>query len=172
MRNIGLFVLLFFIGTITTQAQPSLQAKLFYYQPKGVGFVPILSKPSLMYNGQLYIGRKQLDVLFKQLNDPSLDSRYKRYKSQTTLGTVLKTAGSLTSVVGNIILLSNGDGFNWVLFGGGLLLSGTGSFFTNNAQKHLLYAAIQYNQNKGLSYKLHPRQSQIGIAVPLHFFSK
>jgi hypothetical protein len=149
------------------QAQDKLKQQLFYYNPKGLSFIPPLSKPGIMYDGKLYVGKKQLEQLFKTLNDAQLNTYFFKYKKNKSAANILSVAGYILPIV-NIAVSANDGKFNWWLFGGGLLTGGVGGYFNGQAQKNLLQGVLYYdNKQKAAVTGFVPRQQTIGIAIPL-----
>ena len=148
----------------------NLQSQLFYYNPKGLTFIPPFAKPGLVYNGKLYIGKKKLNVLFKELNDIQLYYYYDRYKANKVAGDIFSFVGSVALPITNIFVSANNGKINWWLLGAGMITGGTGAFLKAKAQQHLLMAALYYDskmkaqQQQPNSYV--PQQTTIGIAIP------
>ncbi|MBX2932478.1 MAG: hypothetical protein KF781_11095 [Chitinophagaceae bacterium] len=162
------FVLFVFI-TPTTQAQKQqLQEQMFYYSVKGISFIPPLSKPGLVYEGKLYMGRKKLAVLFNQLNDEQLNIYFKKYKANKTVADILSFTGTFALPIANIFITANNGKVNWWLLGAGVLLSGTSNFLNVYAQKNLLMASYYFDKKNGFAFSgFVPQQQSIGLAIPL-----
>lgn len=148
-------------------AQNKAFEKLYYHSPKGLSFIPPLSRPGLVYNGKLYIGKKQLGALFNQLNNPDLNYYFDKYKANKTSADVLTFLGSFALPLANIFISTNQGRVNWWLLGSSVLLNGTGSFLNIHAQKHLLLAATYYDKKNGSVNNFVPQQQSIGFAVSL-----
>jgi hypothetical protein len=138
----------------------------FYYNPKGLSFIPPLSKPSIIYQGRLFVGRKQLNALFDHLNNEQLNKYYSKYKSNKTASTVFSLAGFGLSVYSFVKWRSGDDKFNWWTFGGGLACSLTSGYFNSKANQNLLTAAIIFDEaTKKTSFV--PSQPTITFSIPL-----
>ncbi len=149
-------------------AQDKIKQQLFYYSPKGLTFIPPFSKPGLVYNGKLYMGRKQLGPLFSTLKDEKLDFFFRKYKANKTPADVLGIVGGFALPIANIFISTNSGKINWPLLGAGILMGGTANYLNFQAQKNLLYASIYYDQKMGIQHTTYqPQQQSIGFAIPL-----
>lgn len=148
-----------------TAAQNARQT--FYYNPKGFTFVPALSKPSIIYQGQLFAGTRLLTALFNHVNNEQLNAHFKKYKSNRTAGTVFYLAGVGLSIFSIIDRVSNDDKkFNWYILGGGIASSIGSGYFNSRAGYHLLNAAIVFDEATKKTGFI-PAQSHISLSVPL-----
>lgn len=143
---------------------PSPESVQFYYNPNGVTFIPTLSKPGLIYNGQLYHGKRRLDYLMALLNNPKYTIYYDQYRSNRTWAGVITILGTATSLVG-LIGTNNSRNINWYLLGGGILLNGTASVLNNIAAQQLKSIAVLMDQEQK-SKGLQKSPNSIGISIP------
>jgi hypothetical protein len=162
----ALFV--FFASILVGFAQPMTpESQQFYYSPKGLTFVPSLTKPGLIYQGQLYTGKTSLDYLIAKVNVPECYLEYEDYKNNRTWATVLTFVGTATSIVGLIGTNENRQ-VNWWLLGGGILINGTSAYLNAAAAAHLRAVAVildkQYNRIGMIS-----SPKQLGLTIPLKF---
>jgi len=142
-----IFIVLFFllIGQLLFAQPTTLESQQYYEGPNGISYVPVLTKPALIYKGKLYTGKKQLDYFIDQLKDPRSTILYSQYRENRTWATILTVLGSATSIVG--LLGTNGEyKINWYLLGGGLLLNGTAGALNNIAAQQLKAIAVQSNK--------------------------
>lgn len=167
MKKIVVLVLLICISNVV-MAQDKIKQQLFYYSPKGLTFIPPLSKPGFLYDGKLYVGRQQIGALLQQLNEPKLNEYFKKYKSNKTAADILSTTGGVILPLVNVIVSANEGKFNWLLFGAGIVMAGTGGYLNTMAQKNMLTAAIYYDKKlKGEVNHFVPQQQSIGFTIPL-----
>lgn len=161
-------VLCFFTGFVNAQAQPNTpESQQFYYSPKGLTFVPSLTKPGLIYQGHLYTGKASLDYLMEKVNVPDCYLEYFDYKRNRTWATVLTFVGTATSIVGLIGTNENRQ-VNWWLLGGGILINGTSAYLNAAAAQHLRAVAVildQQNKRTGMIYS----PKQLGLTIPLKY---
>ncbi|MBW7951154.1 MAG: hypothetical protein H3C56_00940 [Chitinophagaceae bacterium] len=152
---------------LQSQAQ-KIQEQLYYHSAKGISFIPPLSRPGLVYEGKLFVGKKKLNALFNKLNDEQLNTYFKKYKANKTTADILTFTGAVALPLTNIFIAANDGKVNWWLIATSGLLSGVGGFLNVQAQKNLLFAAAYYD--KKMSYTAHnfvPKQQSITIAIPL-----
>lgn len=150
------------------QAQDKIKEQLYYYSPKGLTFIPPLSRPGLIYNGQLYIGKKKLGTLFNQLHDINLDIYFLKYKSNKTSADILTFVGGVALPIANIFISTNQGKINWWLLGTSIVMNGTGGYLNMQAQKNLLLASMYYDKKMGYPHTAYvPQQQSVGIAIPL-----
>jgi|GEM_PF-7058036 len=167
MRRILVIVFVLVACAKGLHAQDKVKQKLFYYSPKGLTFIPPFSKPGLLYDGKLYMGRKQLSGLFGRLNDDRLDRYFVKYKANKTPADILSFIGGFALPITNIFISTNAGKVNWPLLATSVLLSGTSGYLNTQAQKHLLYASIYYDQKMGNPHTFTSNQQSIGFAIPL-----
>jgi hypothetical protein len=160
------FLLLLCISS-NIQAQDKIKQQLFYYSPKGLSFIPPLSKPAIVCNGKMYLGRKQLGRLFDSLKDDRLNRYFEKYKANKTPADILSFTGSVALPIINIFVSSNAGKINWPLLVSSMLLSGTSSYLNFQAQKHLLYASLYYDNKMNQIRTYVPQQQSIGFSIPL-----
>jgi hypothetical protein len=167
MLFFGFFVTLF-SGFASAQTGPiTPESQQFYYSPKGMSFVPSLTKPGLIYQGQLYSGKASLDYLIAKVNVPECTLEYIDYKRNRTWATVLTFVGTATSIVG-LIGTNDNRNINWYLLGSGILISGTSAILNAAAAQHLRAVAINLDQIKNRTGMISsPRQ--LGLSIPLKF---
>ncbi len=159
-----LTLILFFANNTSAQVNPN---KAFYYNPKGVTYVPPLSKASIIYDGKLITGKKQISNLFSYLNNEQLNQFFTRYKKNKNAANVFWLVGFGLSVYSIADRVSNSDRkFNWYTFGGGLVCSAGSSYFNARANQHLLNAAIVYDKAMKKTGFIQPKQN-ITISLPL-----
>ncbi|MCX6300072.1 MAG: hypothetical protein NTY72_13380 [Bacteroidetes bacterium] len=141
-----IIALIFLLIGQSSFAQPtSFESQQYYEVSKGISYVPVLTKPALIYHGKLYTGKKQLDYLVDQLKDPTSTILYSQYRENRTWATILTVLGSATSIVG-LLGTNNEYKINWYLLGGGLLLNGTAGALNNIAAQQLRAIAVQSNK--------------------------
>lgn len=147
-------------------AQPStVESQQYYESSNGISYVPVLTKPALIYQGKLYTGKKQLDYLMDQLKDPSSTILYSQYRENRTWATILTVFGTATSIVG-LFGKNNENKINWYLLGGGLLLNGTAGALNNIAAQQLMAIAVQANKkNNSLGMIQSPNNLQIRLSL-------
>jgi hypothetical protein len=162
-----ILIMAFFFVTEASYGQNKAFEKLYYHSPKGLTFIPPLSRPGLVYNGKLYIGKKQLETLFNQLKNPDLDYYFDKYKANKTSADVLTFLGSFALPLANIFISTNQGRVNWWLLGSSVVLNGTGSFLNIQAQKHLLLAAAYYDKKNAQVNNFVPQQQSIGFTVSI-----
>jgi len=143
---------------------PSPESVQFYYNPKGVSYVPALSKPGLIYNGQLYNGKRRLDYLMALLNNPQYTIYYDQYRSNRTWAGIITVLGTATSIVG-LIGTNDNRNINWYLLGGGLLLNGTAAVLNNIAAQQLRSIAVLMDQEQK-SKGMQKSPNNFGISIP------
>ncbi len=161
-----LLVLLIFIS-LETIAQNTLTERLYYHSAKGLTFIPPLSRPGLVFNGKLYIGKKKLQTLFTQLNDEQLNTYFKKYKANKTTADILTFVGGFALPLVNVFISTQQGKVNWYLIGTSAALNVTGNILNMHAQKNLLLAAGYYDQKKGFANSFVPQQQSIGFTIPL-----
>ena len=166
MKKLALFIMVVILSS-QCFAQKTLQEQLFYYSPKGLTFIPPLSRPGLVYNGKLYIGKNKLNGLFGQLNDEQLSTYFAKYKSNKTTADILTFVGGFALPIANIFISTNQGKINWWLLASSALLNGTGGFLNVQAQKNLLLASVYFDKKMGYTSSIIPQQQTIGFAIPL-----
>lgn len=160
-----LLLILCFLGTIEAHAQTAIQ-ETYFYNPKGFTFVPALKKPAIIYEGKLFVGRKQLSALFATVNNPHLDVYFRKYKTNKTASAVLQIASFGLSLYSLIDWRSNDRDFNWYTFGGGLLMSGVSGYLDAKGNENLRNAALAFDNAKRNTTFV-PRQTTIRFTIPL-----
>ena len=161
------FLGIFFLLLIQSlHAQPTtVESQQYYESSKGIAYVPVSTKPSLIYQGKLYNGNKRLNYLIEQLKDPASTILYSQYKENRTWATILMLLGSTTSIIG-LLGTNNESTINWYLLGGGLLLNGTAGVLNNIASQQLRAIAVQADKkNKPIGFIQSP--NNLGIHLPL-----
>lgn len=123
---------------------PVLDAQLYYHNPAGLGFIPPLSRPAVVYQGRLYSGNKQLSALVNQLNQPEVTMHFQQYKRNKTGAMILNVVGTLTALSSVIIWNNENNSARWWLLGGGIVCSGTGGVLNGLATQHLRAAAMSF----------------------------
>lgn len=162
-----LFVVLFVVVCSQGFAQNKVFEQLYYHSPKGLSFIPPLSRPGLVYNGKLYIGKNKLGSLFNQLNDEQLNIYFTKYKSNKTTADILSFTGGIVLPLVNVFVSTNQGRVNWWLIGSSALLNATGGVLNVQAQKNLLLAAAYFDKKNGYANNFVPLQQSIGFAIPL-----
>ena len=161
-------LLICFTGFIDAQAQPMTpESQQFYYSPKGLTYVPSLSKPGLIYQGHLYTGKTSLDYLIQKINVPECYLEYYDYKTNRTWATVLTFVGTATSILG-LVGTNDSRQVNWWLLGSGILINGTSAYLNAEAAQHLRAVAVildkQYNRIGMIN-----SPKQLGLTIPLKY---
>lgn len=160
-------ILVCFCLIVVAQERPiSPESQQFYYSPKGMSYVPSLTKPGLIYQGQLYTGKRSLDYLMNKVNVPECYLEYIYYKRNKTWATILTAVGSATSIVG-LIGTNESRQVNWYLLGGGILINGASAYLNAAASQHLKAVAVILDQQKtrtGMIYS----PKQLGITIPFN----
>jgi hypothetical protein len=155
----------FLIGQLLLAQPTSFESQQYYEGSNGISYVPVLTKPALIYHGKLYTGKKQLDYLVDQLKDPTSTILYSQYRENRTWATILTVLGSATSIVG-LLGTNNEYKINWYLFGGGLLLNGTAGALNNIAAHQLRSIAVQSNKmNNSIGMIQSPNNLQIRLPL-------
>jgi hypothetical protein len=166
-KQILFFVLFGMIsyGKLFAQTAPiTPESQQFYYSPKGMSFVPSLTKPGLIYQGQLYTGKASLDYLIAKVNIPECSLAYINYKRNRTWATVLTFVGTATSIVG-LIGTNENRNINWYLLSGGILISGTSAILNAAAAQHLKAVAVNLDQIKNRTGMI-SSPKQLGLTIP------
>ncbi|HNF29906.1 MAG TPA: hypothetical protein PLY81_06465 [Chitinophagaceae bacterium] len=162
-----LFLLLTVFIFFQANAQ-KIQEKLFYHSAKGLSFIPPLSKPGLIYEGKLYIGKQRLTGLFYKLNDETLNSYFNKYKANKTAADILTITGGVALPLANIFIAANEGKVNWWLIAASALLNGTGGYLNMQAQKNLLLSSIYFDKKMGYTTNnFKPKQQVVQIAIPI-----
>jgi hypothetical protein len=165
MKYLVLLLLLFSLHTKLDAQPPSPESVQFYYNPSGVSYIPALSKPGLIYNGQLYNGKRRLDYLMAFLNNPHYTIYYDQYRSNRTWAGIISVLGTATSIVG--LIGTNGSrNVNWYLLGGGLILNGTAAVLNSIAAQQLRSIAVLMDQEQRAK-GIQKMPNSIGISIPL-----
>lgn len=170
MTSLKIFITLIvflFCFSVEAQERPiSPESQQFYYSPKGMSYVPSLTKPGLIYQGQLYTGKRSLDYVINKVNVPECYLEYIYYKRNKTWATLLTVVGSATSIVGLIGTNENRQ-VNWYLLGGGILINGASAYLNAAASQHLRAVAVILDQQKSRTGMIHSPK-QLGITIPLN----
>jgi hypothetical protein len=154
------------LSCITAAAMGQSAQEAFYYNPGGFTFIPALKKPSIIYQGKLFAGRKQLSALFAHVNNEKLNAYFRKYKSNKTASTVLTVAGAALSVYSLLDWRTADRKFNWYTFGGGIVLSGVSGYLDMKASENLQHAAIVFdNVTKKTTFV--PKQSTLTFTIAL-----
>ena len=156
---------LLFSMKLFAQVPPSTpESQQFYYSAKGMSFVPSLTKPGLIYQGQLYTGKASLDYLIAKVNVPECYLEYIDYKRNRTWATVLTFVGTASSIVG-LIGTNNNRNINWYFLGGGIVLNGSSAILNAAASQHLRAVAMNLDLQKNRTSMVgFPKQ--VGISIP------
>lgn len=163
---VKLLLLSCFAGFGPDTAAQKIVQETFFYNPKGMSFIPAMKKPSVIYQGRLYSGRRQLTGLFNHLNNEVLNYHFKKYKANKTAAALLTVAGVGLSAFTLIEWRDPDKSFNWYTFGAGLLLSGTSGYLDAKGNEHLRQAAIVFD-NATRKATFVPAQSTIRFTIPL-----
>jgi hypothetical protein len=157
------------ISSIAFAQSPPItpESQQFYYSPKGLSFVPSLTKPGLIYQGQLYTGKASLDYLIAKVNIPECYLEYIDYKRNRTWATVLTFVGTATSIIG-LIGTNDNRNINWYLLGGGILISGTSAILNAAAAQHLREVAVILDEHKNRTGMI-SSPKQLGLTIPFKF---
>jgi hypothetical protein len=157
-----------FCSFVQAQVPPvTPESQQFYYSPKGMSFVPSLTKPGLIYKGQLYTGKASLDYLISKVNVPECQFEYEDYKRNRTWASILTFVGTATSIVG-LIGTNENRKINWYLLGGGILVSGTSAILNAAAAQHLRAVAVNLDQQNNRTGMIQfPKQ--LGLRIPLKY---
>jgi hypothetical protein len=157
-----------FCGFTDAQSPPiTLESQQFYYSPRGMSFVPSLTKPGLIYQGHLYSGKASLDYLIAKVNVPECYLEYIDYKRNRTWATVLTFVGTATSIIG-LIGTNDNRNINWYLLSGGILISGTSAILNAAASQHLRAVALNLDQQKSRTGMI-SFPKQLGLTIPFKF---
>lgn len=149
----------------SVSAQKTIQ-ETYYYNPRGLTFIPALKKPSIIYQGKLHVGRKQLTGLFNHLNNQELNTYFKKYKANKTASAILNIAGIGLSAYSLFDWRSSDRKFNWYTFGGGLLIGGVSGYLDTKGNENLRKAAIVFDKATSNTTFV-PVQSSISFTIPL-----
>lgn len=128
--------------------------------------MPPLKKPSLVYHGKLYSGRRQLSALFSHLNNEQLNLHFRKYKSNKTAAAIFTIIGAGLSVYTLVEWRDPDRSFNWYTFGAGLLLSGTSGYLDAKGNEHLRNAALVF-ENATRKTTFVPAPPSLRITIPL-----
>ncbi|HQR93676.1 MAG: hypothetical protein B7Y15_07065 [Bacteroidetes bacterium 24-39-8] len=164
MKWIALMLLVFSLHSSLLGQPPSPESVQFYYNPRGVSYIPALTKPGLIYNGQLYNGKRRLDYLMAQLNNPQYTIYYDQYRSNRTWAGIITVLGTATSIVG-LIGTNDNRSINWYLLGGGLILNGTAAVLNSIAAQQLRSIAVLMDQEQK-SKGMQKSPNNVGISIP------
>ncbi|MCG9900001.1 MAG: hypothetical protein MH132_08380 [Hydrotalea sp.] len=173
MRKIILIILVFTSLSISSSAQLSeLQEQLYFHSSNGLSFVPTLTKPGMIYKGKLYTGRN-LQSLIYQINDPNLESFYRKYKRKRDVGNALVYTGTIVGIA-NIFISARQGSVNWWIIGGIALLNAGGGAIKNQAQLHLLQGAMYYQQTQPKVHQstLINQPYQLNFSLPIRYGTK
>lgn len=163
MRVLFLICFILIFQSAKTQP-PSPESQQFYYSSKGISYIPAMNKPGLIYKGQLYNGKRRLDYLITQLNDPSYGILYSQYRENRTWASVLTLLGTATSIVG-LIGTDDSRKINWLLLGGGIVLNGSAGLLNMIAAQQLrAIAVVMDDKHKTTGMIVSP--NNIGISLP------
>jgi hypothetical protein len=138
----------------------------YFYNAKGLTFLPAMKRPAIIYQGRLFVGRKQLTGLFNYLNNRELNLYFKKYRSNQTASTILKIAGVGLSVYSLLDWRSSDRKLNWYTLGGGLVISGVSGYLDLKASQNLRNAALVFdNATKKTTFV--PRQPTLTFTISL-----
>jgi hypothetical protein len=160
-----LFFLCFCFFINAASAQKAIQ-ETYYYNPKGLTFIPALKKPSIIYQGRLHVGRKQLTGLFNHLNNQELNAYFKKYKANKRASAILNIAGIGLSAYSLFDWRRSDRKFNWYTFGGGLLIGGVSGYLDTKGNDNLRKAAIVFDKAT-TNTTFAPVQSTVSFTIPL-----
>ena len=144
MRRFLVVVICFCIVHALKAQTPVLDAQLYYHNPAGLGFIPAISRPALVYQGRLFSGNKQLSALVNQLNQPEVIMHFQQYKRNKTGAVVLNFLGTVAALSSVIIWNNQNNSARWWLLGGGIVCSGTGGVLNGLATQPLRAAAMSF----------------------------
>ncbi len=148
------------------KAQPHTpETEQFYYNAKGLSFVPALKKPGLIYEGQLYNNKRGLDYLIAKLHKPEYYLAYSDYRRNKTWASVFNILGTTTSIIG-LIGTNDNRNINWYLLGGGILLNGSAAVLNSAAAQHLKTIAVLMDQRYKQTGMMGAPQN-LSISIPL-----
>lgn len=163
---IKLFLSTCFYCIINSAAAQKIVQETYYYNPKGLTFIPALKKPSIIYQGKLHVGRKQLTGLFNHLNNQELNAYFKKYKANKTASAILNIAGIGLSAYSLLDWRAGEKKFNWYTFGGGLLIGGVSGYLDTKGNENLRKAALVFD-NATTKTTFAPVQSSVSFTIPL-----
>lgn len=166
-KNVIAFLFFLFVFADVNAQSKVANEELYYHSAKGLTYIPPLSRPGIVYNGKLYIGKRKLTILFSQLNDEKLNTFFQKYKANKTAADVLSITGTVVLPLTNLFLTANDGKINWWLLGASLLVNGSSNILNMQAQKNLLTATIYYDKQKGYTKNFVPQQQQISFTIPL-----
>jgi len=161
-----LFLSFCFYSIINSVAAQKVVQETYFYNPKGLTFIPALKKPSIIYQGRLHVGKKQLTGLFNHLNNQELNTYFKKYKSNKTASAILNIAGIGLSAYSLFDWRTSDRKFNWYTFGGGLVIGGVSGFLDTKANQNLRNAAIFFDKATTKT-TFAPAQSTVSFTIPL-----
>lgn len=167
MKKIVFIFFLSFLCVELLAQNKAANESLYYYSAKGLTFVPPLSRPGIVKDGKLYIGKRKLNILFSQLNDEKLNAFFKKYKANKNCADVLSVTGTFILPLANLIVTAQDGKVNWWLLGASLIINTTSNILNVQAQKNLLEATIYYDKRNGFTHIYSPQQATIGITIPL-----
>lgn len=174
MMRIKFLLIILLIGfkSISFAQLGDLQEQLYFHSSNGLSFVPTLTKPGIIYKGKLYTGRN-LQSLIYQINDPNLESFYRKYKRKRDIGNVLVYTGTIAGIA-NIFLSARQGSVNWWIIGGIALLNAVGGAIKNQAQLHLLQGAMYYQQTqpKVQQSSQFNQPYQLNFTLPIRYGNK
>jgi hypothetical protein len=161
-----LFFSICFFCIINSSSAQKIVQETYFYNPKGLTFVPALKRPSIIYQGRLHVGRKQLTGLFNHLNNQELNAYFKKYKANKTASAILNIAGYGLSAYSLLNWRAGERKFNWYTFGGGLLIGGVSGYLDTKGNENLRKAAIVFDKAT-TNTTFAPVQSTVSFTIPL-----
>lgn len=166
-KNFSKLLLIVFFSWISFEASSQkLLQETYYYNPRGFTFIPALKKPSIIYQGKLFAGRKQLTALFASANNEVLNTYFRKYKANKTSSAILKVVSAGLSIYSILDWRTSDRKFNWYVFGGGLAISGVSGYLDAKGNEHLRNAALAFdNAMKKTTFV--PAQPTIHFTIPL-----
>lgn len=166
LKQLPKLLLIICFSWLTTAACAQNVQQTFVYNPKGLTFIPALKKPSIIYQGKLFAGTKQLSALFNYLHNDELNKYFRKYRANKTASTIVTLAGVGLSVYSLIDWRSSSRKFNWYTFGGGIVLSGVSGYLDGKAAENLRNAAIVFD-NATRKTTFVPQQSTLTFTFSL-----
>ena len=164
-----LIILAIIITTSSSAFSQKLQEQMFFYNPKGLSFIPPLKRPALVYEGKLYVGKRKLNGLFARIDNPALTLYFKKYKANKTAADILYYAGVGLTIF-TAVEWKNNQNFPWAIFVPGFVASGASGYLNLKAQQNLLMSAAYFQQlqatQKATGFV--PKQRNISFTIPLN----
>lgn len=166
-----IFLFIVIVQASIVQAQVNkMQEQLYFQGTKGLAFIPPLSRPALLYNKKMYVGKKQLQNLFLQFNNPEMMHYYVKYVNNKTAADVLSLSANFALPIANVIVTSKTGKLNWWLIGSAVATSLVGNYFNIKAQSNLMQAVAYYetlSSTTVIEKNDYPIQNLFSIQIPL-----